>query len=514
MRSPLLVSLALASMALSFTTATGCYNVSGDCNLINCGSGGAAGATTGTSGGGTGGTGAGTPEGCVPKDASGPVADGCGIFVATSGGDNGLGTKASPVQTLKAAIARAKDGEKRVYACAETFDETVTVDADVTIFGGLDCSKDWSYSPTIRTLFTAPPDSIPLHVVTGAGLRMEDVDVTAADAVSPGGSSIAIIAESMAVLDLSRAAINSGVPSDGLDGAGFPGPAADGAKGVSGVGACTAGVTNTPDPPVNRCGDMLSSGGGGGDGALANGQPGQAGVPLVNNNGGTGEGITACTDGTAGADGMDGIAGTGASGLGAIDGTGYTGVAGEAGEAGTPAQGGGGGGGAKGGTGAGKCANAAQAGGASGGTGGSGGCGGEGAAGGGPAGSSIGIVSLGATLLFSEVTITAKKGGRGGNGGKGQGGGIGGSGGSGGSVPNGSVLKFGCAGGAGGTGGKGGNGGGGLGGHSIGIAHVGALPDTTGAAIFVASPGDGGTGDGVSDTTNGAKGVAVETQAF
>ena len=137
MRTPFLLSVALASVTLSAATATGCYNVAGDCNLFDCGSGGGGSTGTNTAGGGTGGTT--IPDGCVPRDASGPVADGCGIFVGSIGNDENAGTKGNPVQTLQNAIAKAKEGEGRVYACAEIFTESFTVDADVTIFGGLDC---------------------------------------------------------------------------------------------------------------------------------------------------------------------------------------------------------------------------------------------------------------------------------------------------------------------------------------------------------------------------------------
>ena len=513
-RSPLLPSLVLIAAALTGAAAPGC-NTSNDCNLFDCGSGGAAGATTGTSGGGTGGTGAGTPEGCVPKDASGPVADGCGVFVASTGKDNGLGTKASPIQTLKAAIDLAKDGEKRVYACAEAFKETLTVDADVTIFGGLDCTKDWTYSSTTRTVFTADPDAVPVHIAPGIRLTMEDVDVAAVDAEAPGGSSIAIIAEGMSQLDLARSAVTSGLAAAGADGESFSSTAADGTTGSTGVDACLGSQAITPPAPSNRCGDVDSAGGSGGISEAIQGSAGNPGLPQLSENGGTGEGATACKLGLVGANGMDGLPGDGGNGMGAIDATGYMGVAGNNGAPGTTAQGGGGGGGSKGGSGSGKCADMTKASGASGGSGGSGGCGGQGGNGGKAGGSSIGIISLGATLSFTETTITTKSGGKGGNGSDGQVGGLGAPGGNGGLVPpTANLLKAGCKGGPGGSGGTGGKGGGGQGGHSIGIAHIGAPPDETGVLIFVASPGEGGLGDGMGATTAGEDGVAANLQAF
>ena len=517
MRFPRLFGFALIVGSAAGAGSIGCYNAGNDCNYYDCGSGGG-GTTTTTAGGGgsgTGGTGGGTPDGCVPADASGPVADGCGVFVSPTGKDGNPGSKSQPLATLGAAIDKASSGGKRVYACAKPFTEAGTVAADVTIYGGLDCDKSWAYvGGTTRTEWTAEADKVPVHVAGGVSLTMVDVNVTAADAVMPGESSIAILAENAALVDLTRSEVKAGVGAPGLAGMGFPGPATDGAKGSTGVDACNAAQTITPDPPMNPCDGVASAGGAGGVGLLASGGAGDSGTPLGTSNGGAGEGAAVCTAGTEGMAGTVGEVGVGATGLGLLDETGFKGVAGTAGKAGTPAQGGGGGGGAKGGTGAGKCANAAKAGGASGGTGGSGGCGGGGGGGGSAGGSSIGIVSLAATLTFKTVKITAANGGVGGEGGTGQGGGLGGSAGNGGSVPGGSVLKFGCAGGKGGDGGKGGTGGGGLGGHSVGIAYLGDAPETKEATIFVGSGGNGGAGDGMSDATKGDKGTAKDVLMF
>jgi hypothetical protein len=514
MRSPSLLSLALASVAVSLVSAAGCYDVSNDCNLFECGSGGVAG-SGGTSTAGSGGTGGVVPEGCVPKEASGTVAPGCGVFVASTGDDANPGTKESPVKSLQAAITRAKDGEKRVYACAETFTESFTVDTNVTIFGGLDCAANWVYVPTTRTIWTADPDKVPVHLAGSVSLTMEDVDVTSADATLPGGSSVAIIAEGMATLDLTRAAVSSGLAAAGSDGESFPGTASDGTVGSTGVDACIGAQAITPSPPMNRCGDIDSIGGSGGMGDASQGSAGNSGLPQLSDNGGAGEVVATCKLGTGGSDGMNGDPGDGATGVGAIDSSGYVGVAGNNGSPGTTAQGGGGGGGSKGGIGAGKCADVTKASGASGGSGGSGGCGGQGGNAGKAGGSSIGIVSLGAILTFSESTITAKSGGAGGTGSDGQIGGLGAPGGNGGAKPAAATgLNAGCKGGPGGIGGTGGKGGGGLGGHSIGIAHTGAAPEETGVIIFVASAGEGGAGDGMSDATEGEKGVAAKVQVF
>jgi hypothetical protein len=123
--------------------------------------------------------------------------------------------------------------------------------------------------------------------------------------------------------------------------------------------------------------------------------------------------------------------------------------------------------------------------GAGGGGGGAGGCGGEAGAAGRGGGSSLGIVSLNATLTLGDgVTVTVGSGGAGGAGGMGQLGSWAGFEGDGGTA-GGTVVDA-CDGGSGGAGGHGGNGGGGRGGHAVGIAYVGAEP--AGGTVDVSLP--------------------------
>src|SRR5262245_37857423 len=73
---------------------------------------------TGTGGtGGTETTSGGPPRECSPSEADGAVTDECGIFVSSSGADSNAGTKDKPLRTLAAAIAKAADSGKPVYAC-------------------------------------------------------------------------------------------------------------------------------------------------------------------------------------------------------------------------------------------------------------------------------------------------------------------------------------------------------------------------------------------------------------
>lgn len=474
------------------------------------------------------GTGDDAPIACVPSESESAVADACGVFVAASGDDASAGAKEAPMKTLAAALALAEQNEtRRVYACAEVFEEVVEVARTVTIYGGLDCANGWGWvGREKKTTLTAGAGDIPLVMRRGGAevtVHVEDVHVQARgieakDVALAGVSSIAAVADEVSV-ELVRCVLEAGDAAAGAEGAPYETSAMGGAMGNSGIAACSAAIVVPGASPKNDCGTPEdpsddSSGGPGGIGQEDPGGPGGKGSPGATPNGGTGEeGTMLCTEGAAGADGAAGTPGGGARGLGEISASGYTGVAGSNGTKGGTAQGGGGGGGAKGGAGTGKCASAESAGGASGGSGGAGGCGGAGGRGGGAGGSSIALISLNATLSFEDVTLKTGRGGAGGKGGAGQDGGDGGEGGPGGKKPEGATgLNDACAGGRGGKGGAGGPGGGGHGGHAIGIAYKGAAPSMEGATIEVGEAGAGGPGANAEG--EGEAGVKAEVQAF
>ena len=505
------ISEGLLGLIVSLAVTPGCYDAFHDCSFWFCGGGA----------GGTGGTGGGTTTtidpGCIPSDTPNPVRDDCGVFVSSSLGEAGAdGSQDKPYATIAEALGSPKSGP--IYLCAETFAESVQIKSGATIYGGLDCTSGWTYSAAKKSDISPDTGKVPLVVDPQIGVVMEDVALRARDAVEPGASSIAVIASAGATLELTRCNVEAGNGKDGAAGEAFAASAAAGAMGNGGTEACTADVVVGGKSVTNACdeADMEddSVGRSGGSGEAAFGGDGSAGLPLGTMNGGSGQLDDAgmCSLGGPGDAGVSGASGTGAQGLGTISAQGYTGPAGNPGEKGKPGQGGGGGGGAKGGFGLMKCVDMSMTGGASGGSGGSGGCGGLGGNGGQAGGASIGIVSIGATLVLTEVKVTTKSGGLGGTGSAGQLGGMGGLGGLGGSKGAATALKDGCSGGPGGLGGPGGKGGGGLGGPSIGIAHTGEAPDTKGTTITTGAAGDGGEGEG--DTGKGAAGVAAQVQVF
>lgn len=444
---------------------------------------------------------------CTPSDGSAPVGDACGVFVSAKTGDDerGDGTKAKPLRTLAAALARGSV----VYACAGgSFDEAIVIAEQATIFGGLDCEDGWSYPGDAKTVWTAPPGEVPLRVSELGVVQLRDIALSAEGASAKGGSSIAIIAAAGAAVDIRRCAITAGDGADGVTPMEAAEDGLDGAPGQNGAEGCTGdGLVTAPGlGGALECDKSDISGGAGGPGlsgnAGADGSDGNPGPGPANaGHGGKRQDATPCSQGMVGANGDSGGPGMGAKLLGSLSSAGYAGANGSPGGEGLPGHGGGGGGGAK------ACASTKA--GPGGGGGGSGGCGGKGGKGGGAGGASIGIVSLGANLVLADVTITTGKGGKGGGGGPG---GAGGDGGSGGDPGAGDGEATACMGGNGGSGGKGGRGGGGRGGHSLGIAHHGAAPAILDAAITIGPPGDGGDGDGTAG--DGEPGVQAEVQAF
>ena len=452
---------------------------------------------------------------CLPSQANGPVGDTCGIFVSSNGKDSNAGTKGNPVATLGQALTLAKAGLKPIYVCAEAFSEAIEISSGTTLYGGLDCSAGWLWTESGRTTLTAAPDLIPMKLTSGAGLtRIEGFSVIAADALQPGGSSIALIADNVPA-EIVRSELSSSSGRDGSDGlTDLSFVPQKGANGTKGSDACVnPQMVMGGQGATTVCDNGTSQGGNGGQGGITGvnggiGKPGSNGLP-EGDGGGLGgkeqvDTNVACTPGADGKDGEPGAPGAGGTVLGTISISGIVGADGQSGSFGKPGQGGGGGGSSKSGP---YCSNQMDGPGASGGGAGSGGCGGKGGGGGQAGGSSIALISLNATLKLSNVTLTSGAGGKGGAGALALAGGQGGAGALGGNKWF-SPSKPGCDGGSGGYGGDGGGGGGGRGGHSIGIAYSGARPDTTGLLITAGAPGQGGAGAMFNPTGGGDWGVS------
>ncbi|WP_438018883.1 hypothetical protein WMF18_07300 [Sorangium sp. So ce315] len=479
-------------------------------------------------------------EECLEGLAALRVQAGCGVFASRwFGDDSNPGTMEKPVKTLARAVALAPRARGRVFACNENYDEAITLASGIDLWGGFDCLKAWRHhtenlGPFMATLRPPLDNAIPITVVAaqddGEGATdgvstIVDMHVLQEWRLGQGLDSVAIRLRPGAVVEVLRSVIQADGAQKGEDGedAAYFAPAASyGEIGAIGRDACSAATVAGAPAVTTLCGDMVSTGGKGGDGTPDRGGDAEDGKPLTAPNpkdagqGGAGAKDGApCQDGRRGGDGAPGEPGAAGHG-GRLTEAGWEGVPGRQGGTGAPGQGGGGGGGAPGGRSA--CGNAAL-GGASGGSGGGGGCGGTGGRGGGAGGASIAIFAhAGSKLTLRETRVITGRGGYGGRGGKGQMGGQGVQGGPPGQAPD-LGGEYACRGGYGGWGGTGGYGGGGSGGPSIGIAYADDEQLTLDGVTFEIGPGGPGGIADVEDerhdkANRGSDGFAAETMRF
>jgi hypothetical protein len=513
----------LAVVALGVLQAAGCGDAASACArdpALACGPFAATTGSGGTAGSASTGTGQRPGVECAgdPTQDATLVRKECGVFVqADAANVTETGTPTQPYKTLQKALDNA--GAKRIYVCSSApYEEAVTIDGPMEVYGGFACTKGWAWTATGRSVLTAPPGSIPLTLTTRAdGAKVRGFAITAASAAVPGGSSIAVAVDDIAAT-LESCAVTAGDGAAGEDGA-QAGIATRGADApTTAMLVMDACLPYAPylvggAPGVTLCADGTTTAGGmGGKGGLpgvmsGDGASGAAGPEAESGEGGDGQTASQeCLPGLDGKHGKDGAAG--AAGLlpGAPALTGLRDTNTTDGKPGTRGYGGGGGGAGK----AALCPNAVIGNGPSGGGGGAGGCGGRGGGGGKAGGSSLAIVSLGTRLTLTDVALTTGRGGPGGRGALGEYRGAGGAGASGGAPSGVFAPKPGCSGGNGGVGGFGGPGGGGRGGHSVGLAYATAPSTAPALPTFFHGdlPGDGGAATDLNPTAFGATGAA------
>jgi hypothetical protein len=435
------------------------------------------------------------PPGCDvakdPKDSPPCVADKFGLFVDASKPAGGTGTKASPFNTIGAAIAASATAtQKRIYVCAGAYAEKVALAAandGVNVYGGWACA-DWSYATT-NTVTVKPATGTALEVKSlTTGTTIEDIAFASNDATVAGSSSIAAFVSTSQNITLRRVALTagkgvagaSGSPATNYSGATSPSGSVPtgGTGGAGGLAVCTVGTSNG-----GKGGDGVAGAtGNGGTGAW---NPTGTTVAGRDGNGGLG-GPTACaTNAFPGADASQVAAAPGSAKLGTLNAAGWTPEPGAKGNTGNPGQGGGGGGGK----------TSPVTGGAGGGA---GGCGGAGGGQGGGGGASIALLSFNAFVKVEASTLTASDAGKGGDGALGQGGQGGGDG----------ALAS-CSGAMAGNGSGGGGGGGGAGGVSAAIGYVGTAPTADGASTLAASATAAPAGNGKAGGSGGTNALST-----
>lgn len=460
------------------------------------------------------------PAGSPQDNAQPPPVDGspiAGVYVSTSlGSDEAPGTAGRPVKTLKKAFALANEQHLRVIACAETYEEDLTLIDGVSAYGYYECAAmPWKRGER-RATVKAPVSPAVLARGLTLPTRLEGFAIHAPDlegALAKEGktASIALEVRDSRELIVSDSLLHAGTGARGEDGT-------EGAINVE-TGTSTGGA-GTPEKPYTSCAAVLAewvapggcaslttiaggagglstcavgpSGGPGGDGGNGTwfnpgrtSSPGRTshGRPLVataNTSVGGAEMLPGGpgTTGKAGVDGANGAWSLTAAGFATGDGT--------AGTNGGPGAGGGGGGGAD----DYRCAGGAcspggamyfySASGAGGGAGGCAGLAGTPATGG---GATIGALAIKSAITFERTRIETATGGRGGKGT------LGSAGLAGGGVQTGTTYSgTGLGGGAGGTSGLSGHG---APGPAIALAYAGTRPLTTAVEL---APGDGGAG--------------------
>lgn len=490
------------------------------------------------------------PVECLPSPYDDPrvINDTCGVVYVSLSGDDAIndGTSAKPLRSLKRAIelATAPNQSRRIFVCAGTFSEAVSVPEGVELFGGLACDGGWSVPGSgAKSIVRTEDGSIPLRLLSGSSLsvdlttRIEGFEIVGEADPSPGRSAIAVLVEDVrAIFERSTLIAGPGTSAeDEILPAGWKETTAlDGKPGNVG---CAIDVAAGAGGFNNKCAGQFPRGGNGGEGGWHEvSDLGGAKKYTPPKSGANAEvfGIdygkggaffelgpdSPCPsdikqNGRKGEKGLDGMGGQPEYGhelAGFLDiMSGFIGAPGTDAGKGTSGTGGGGGGG--------RTAQATceldgepltTAIGPSGGGGGAGGCGGIGGKGGTPGGSSIALIAVGARLVtLSDVVIQVGDGGKGGDGAKGQSGQPGGAGG----VPP-ADTGNGCPGGKGGIGGDGGRGGGGSGGHSIGVAYAHRAPERMNTTIHLGTAGKGGIVEGSQspdDPTRGADGAVLET---
>lgn len=436
------------------------------------------------------------PPGCDPnadpRDSPECVSNQVGLFVdGTNGIDTNAGTKDAPLKTIQAAVMKAASApQRRVYVCAGTYPEAVTLTSAVSLYGGWACAN-WSYTGAPAKVAPIAGAALRVDGVAGA-LTVEDLELDGPVGTPVARASVAAFVNASPSLTLKRVALRAGAGVVG--GAGAAGstgvPVSGDLNGIAAAGnlggqekacACTTGGTS-------------SGGKGGAGGVPTDGDTGKVAQATSTPATATGAGgtVAECTaTGTSGRPGSLAPASTNGAGGGAatLDAMGWHGGDGTAGVSGVPGQGGGGGGGqTTGGGGGGAC----------------GGCGGMGGGLGTAGGASIALAAVGSPVTLIACTLTAAGGGNGGNGAGGASGAAGGI--------NGNGANGGCNGGKGGAGGAGGAGGGGTGGHSIGVLYVGTAPTLDGAStVTTSAAGAAGTG-GAPGVNGGKAGVKADTK--
>ncbi len=387
-------------------------------------------------------------ENAMPPPVGAPAPD--GVFVSSSKGtDDGSGTQDRPFKTLKEGYAAAKERGLRVFACADTYLESLVIIDGVSAYGDYDCRDGWVRA-TKRAIIQSPTTPAVLAKGITMSTRLEGFEIRSPDldkkiATETEGSTIALEVRESKSFVVSGSLLHAGAGAPGTDGSVGKTNARTGGDGTAAIPE----NYRTCNPALQMCDSIVLQGPGGGVATCAIGSSnpgGRAGegqwyyypsMPskatcdwrgrpfatttttsvggLNTSVNGYGSGLPG-TAGTQGADGADGK-----NGSWSLTTKGFARGNGTAGTAGQPGLGGGGGGGARysftaSGGAIPPPADAEYFATASGASGGAGGCGGQPGTPGSGGGASIGALVMDSAVVFERTRIESSAGGRAGKG--------------------------------------------------------------------------------------------------
>ena len=437
-----------------------------------------------------------------------------GYFVAEKGNDESDGSRATPFATLGKALSKAKVDGKRVYVCAGTYPEALTLEDGVSMIGGYDCTRgEWMNAASGRARVTSPTSPAMRAKGIVSKTRFEGFDVIAPSATEPSASSFGFIAEGCTALVMVNTNIVAGRGASGLVGAQAiqlaPSGSFDGNDGEA--AAFTGAMVSQPMPaprPGVAGGTGACSGAAGHDGGQG-GRGGAGAIWAVHPSGLSNDWFleSGLLGGEAkdGADGTDGNAGTSAQSVGTFTAQGFVTSDGVRGDDGEPGHGGAGGAGA-GPTVEGYYQRGKWWYGSGGGSGGAGGCPGLAGGAGKGGGASVAVLLWNSPIEIQKSTVEAMNGG---DGGRGSFASLPTAGGRGGALVNPGMP--------GGRGGRGGASGSGAGGSSYGLVHHGPAPKLTTTVAKIGRAGAGVAEMSHADGTTipaSADGEAKEVTSF
>jgi hypothetical protein len=151
------------------------------------------------------------------------LTDTFGVFVAPSGKANADGSLAHPFDSVSAGIALAQKVGKRVYVCAGTYREQLTIVDSISVIGSLDCGATsfWKKGHARSRIEAPASPAIRAKDITSP-TRLEGLDVVAPNATGRGGSSIGLLADHAGALVIANTKITAGDATDGVDGSDAP----------------------------------------------------------------------------------------------------------------------------------------------------------------------------------------------------------------------------------------------------------------------------------------------------